>query len=277
MALQPIKSMFKRAAYGMLELCSGGRGIRRTIGGQAIRFPAQWCRYYPGSYEPNTFDMLREHCRSGDVVLDIGAHLGLFSVVMSRLVGAAGHVYSFEPTSLSYTVLNKVVLLNECQHNVTIHAEAVAGVSGEMAFYDTGHLASNANSLIATARAKGQSRIRTVALDDFVAERKLDVRFLKIDVEGAEFDLVSGARQLFLTSRPVASLSVHPEFLDNAGHKLDKLWGLLSSLGMSVCSPEGSRDGAGQILLDRNAFCQATCGAPFDVKLMPEELASRGS
>src|SRR5438876_1042115 len=104
-----VKTFAKSVAYGALNVCSGGRGLHRVIGGEGVRFPAPWFRYYQEDYEPATFSFLRAYCTPGSAVLDIGAHIGLFSVVMARLVGPSGRVFSFEPSQVSRRVLQETI------------------------------------------------------------------------------------------------------------------------------------------------------------------------
>src|SRR3712207_5734051 len=120
-----IKSLTKSVVYGALDISTSRRGIKRTIGGEEIRFPARWFRYYEADYEPETFSFLRANLKEGQTALDIGAHIGLFSVVMARLVGASGHVFSFEPTPLTNEVLKETVRLNRCEEIVEVRGEAV--------------------------------------------------------------------------------------------------------------------------------------------------------
>src|SRR5262249_1390161 len=115
----------KSLAYGALEVVTAGKGIARMVGGECIRFPARWSRYYPPHYEPNTFTFLRKHWKPGQTVFDIGAHLGLFSVLMARLVGGTGKVFSFEPTAFTRQVLKRTLRLNACAAVVELCHEAV--------------------------------------------------------------------------------------------------------------------------------------------------------
>src|SRR5262245_11518822 len=144
--------VLKSFVYGAVDVCTAGRGIKRVICGEPIRFPPRWSRYYPRDYDPPKFEFLRAHCHEGDLVMDIGAHLGLFSVFMSRQVGPSGRVFSFEPTSHTRQALEQTIRLNHCS-NVEVRAEAVAGSSGTAMLYDTGHALSNANSLIRSERS----------------------------------------------------------------------------------------------------------------------------
>src|SRR5438874_223792 len=82
-------------------------------------------------------------CRPGQTVFDVGAHLGLFSVVMARLVGPTGRVVSFEPTPSIRRILERTVRLNDCGLVVEVRAEAVSEATGITEFHDTGEPGSN--------------------------------------------------------------------------------------------------------------------------------------
>jgi FkbM family methyltransferase len=228
------RSVVKTLVYGALDLCTAGRGVKRRIEGEAIRFPARWCRWYPADYEPGTFAFLRTHCGRGDTVIDVGAHLGLFTVVMARSVGPSGRVFSFEPTPQTLGVLRETVRINGCGEVVEVRGEAVSKTSGTATFFDTGDEVPNANSLVHTERSRDGLEIKTVSLDDFVEEHHLTVRCLKADVEGAEFDLLLGARKTLVNHRPAVALSLHPASLKAAGHSLADVWDLLHEFQMSV-------------------------------------------
>lgn len=229
-----MKSLLKSIAYGTLNLSTAGRGVRRTIGGETIRFPARWSRYYEAGYEPATFEFLRVHCRQGQTALDIGAHIGLFSVVMARLVGRAGRVFSFEPTPLTRSVLCETVRLNGCERVVDVREEAIARVSGSATFYDTGDAGSNANSLVQSQRSQSVYTVKTVSVDEFSGSRGLSIDCLKIDVEGAELDVILGAERTFTASRPAVSLALHPPFLSDSPKALTDIWKVLQQYRMSM-------------------------------------------
>lgn len=268
--LNTLKSLTKSAAYGALDIYNGGQGVQRVICGEPIRFPARWSRYYPSVYEPNTFSFLRDRCAPGDTVMDIGAHLGLFSVVMARLVGPSGRVFSFEPTPLIREVLEKTVFLNCCEGLVEVRPEAVAGATGTATFYDTGMIMSNANSLVLTERSRRGLSVATVTLDDFVAARGLRPRCLKIDVEGAELALLRGARATFLTCRPAAALSLHPASFPDPGATLAEIWAVLQEyrLGVRLLEDYEAAPRSAGAAMDEASFCvRRQC---FDVELRPE-------
>ncbi len=227
-------SLIKDLVYELTDAVTRGTGIKREIGGETLRFPARWSRYYEQDYEPETFRFLRETLKRGDTVLDIGGHIGLFAVVAARLVGANGKVFSFEPTPFTRGVLQEVVELNECSGIVEVRGEAVAARRGEMTFFDTGEPISNANSLVKSERSQIEMRVPTVSVDEFAAERRLTIDCLKIDVEGAELDLLRGVRKTFLNDRPSARLGLHPPFIKQNGQTLAEIWDLLAEYELNV-------------------------------------------
>lgn len=227
-------SLVKTIAYKALDTITGGRGVKREVDGRAIKFPAKWSRYYAKVYDPETFLFLETHVKKGDTALDIGAHIGLFSVALANLVGKDGRVFSFEPTPLTRNVLSEVILINGCAGIVEVRGEAVAGSSGTAVFYDTGDDVSNANSLVKTDVGKSELKVSMISVDEFVRERGLTVNCLKIDVEGAELDVLTGARDTFLSMRPVARLGLHPQFIVQNGQTLGEIWQVLADYKLNV-------------------------------------------
>ena len=249
----------KTIAYKALDIVTLGRGVERNIGGAHIKFPARWSRYYEAEYEPETFAFFRENVKSGDTVLDIGGHIGLFAVVTARLVGSEGTVYSFEPTPFTRSVLTEVVELNGLSDIIEVRSEAVSSKSGETVFFDTGDTISNANSLVKTERSKTEIPIKLISVDEFVKEKGIAPNCLKIDVEGVELDVLRGARETFLTHRPVARLGLHPPFIMQNGQSLEEIWAILEEYKMQVVF-----DGKPA---EKDWFCSQP--ALFDVNLLP--------
>lgn len=255
-----MQRILKTIAYSTLDLLTAGRGIAREVNGERIRFPPRLSRFYPRVYEHELFQALRDHCHPGQTVMDLGAHLGVFSVSMARLVGPTGRVLSFEPTPSTRQALHRVIRLNGCQDIVEIRGEAVSAVAGaNIAFYETGDVCSYANSLVKTSRSKAMIHVPTTTVDHVARERGVEITFLKIDVEGAELDVLRGARWVFTQCRPTASISLHPPALRAAGVELAELWAVLEDYGMIVV-----RDGR---RMDSDDFCSRL--DLFDVLVTP--------
>src|SRR5262249_7912556 len=132
--------------------------------------------------------------RAGDVVVDIGANWGIHTLYLSRLVGLNGLVISLEPFPLAFSDLQWHIRANKC-FNVRAVQVAASDNDGE-ALFSVGETPSEGgllNDSIASDR-EGQIKVTTRRLDSLVAEWRLKkLRLVKIDVEGAESKVLSGA------------------------------------------------------------------------------------
>ena len=77
-----------------------------------------------GTYEPEETRLFRSKCRPGDTVIDVGANVGWYTVIASKLVGKKGRVIAFEPEPVNFAILKKNVLANGCE-NVILELKAL--------------------------------------------------------------------------------------------------------------------------------------------------------
>ena len=178
-----------------------------------------------GTYEHEKQKRFAHEVKTGNTVYDIGANAGFYTLLASVLVGSGGHVYAFEPLPRNIHFLREHLRLNQIT-NVDVVEAAVSDIGGKSYFDDSagsamGHLASS-----------GNKQVKTVTIDDVIAQQQLrSPDILKIDVEGAEFLVLSGAEAVLTTYRPGIFLSTHGreihlkccEFLNGLGYKLQPL------------------------------------------------------
>ena len=159
--------------------------------------------YWLGSYELNKRLAFEREITPGSVVYDIGANVGYFSLLAAALAGDPGKVYAFEPLPRNITFLQRHKDLNSMD-TIEIIEAAVSDRSG-MASFDMG--ASTAMGRIAE---EGELKVKMVCLDELLSEGKIDPPdFMKVDVEGAEFLALSGARVLLEEYHPLLFLDTH--------------------------------------------------------------------
>lgn len=191
-------------------------------------------RVLGGTYEPEQTSLFTRAVAPGDAVLDLGAHLGYYTLLASRLVGGAGRVYAFEPHPENARYLRQHVRINRCR-NVEVLEYAGYDRTGRVGFvYGAG---------TGTGRVGEPARltVASVRLDDFVAERGLRPAVVKVDVEGSEGAVLRGAREMLRASRPIVFLSTHGlEQGDCCGK-------LLTDLDYRAL-PLGGRNGAGDLV-----------------------------
>ena len=156
-----------------------------------------------GTYERDAQRMFRTFVREGMVVYDVGANVGFFTLLAARLAGRSGRVYSFEPVPRNLQYLRKHVEANAAS-TVTVMDIALSSRKG------TARFASAHNPSIGRLDASGDVEVRTETIDDLVSSGQIPPpAFVKMDVEGAEHDVLTGAVSVLQKHKPVILLSTH--------------------------------------------------------------------
>jgi len=151
--------------------------------------------------------------KSTDTIVDIGAHIGTFTI-KTALQANAGRVYSFELVPDNFSLLLENIELNKLT-NVTAINMAVSNHNGEVSVHinPKNTLASSLASM--PTETSIETRINTTTLSDIISLHKLDcINFLKIDCEGAEYDILFNASNAVLSK--IKNLCVEADRIDNA-------------------------------------------------------------
>lgn len=198
--------------------------------GTGLRFNAAGANpgYALGTTEPAVQDALQRLVKPGAVAYDIGANVGFFTVLLGRLVGPTGAVAAFEPLPDTATALRHNAALNGFGH-VTVFAHAVGRAPG------TVKLALREESTwakLADATTTGPTLdVTMVAVDDLVEAGTIrPPSLVKIDVEGAELEVIEGMRRTLLQYRPVVLCEMHGKNVAYAA--------LMEELGYTVSALE---------------------------------------
>ena len=151
-------------------------------------------------YEKWTSVMALGALREGDAAIDIGAHVGFFSALFRLGVGPSGMVFAFEPMPQTYRRLLRNVMFNRFT-NVLPLPLAVSGQSGSAEFYiDPGN--EGESSLIGAQNGES-CQVQTTCLDDVFRDALPQrPRLLKLDVEGAELNILKGGARFFENHAP---------------------------------------------------------------------------
>jgi FkbM family methyltransferase len=173
--------------------------------------------------EMDTIRWLRSVVRPGMTVVDVGANVGQMTLEMAQLVGPAGRVVAIEPGPGNLEVLRRHVDGNGFGGRVTVIAAACCAhhrgkMELEMPAANPDEIGSGfqlrgigiAANPLNLGRPHTRLEVDTVSLDGLAAEMGLRPGVLKIDVEGAELEVVKGGRTILREARPEVSIGFHP-------------------------------------------------------------------
>ncbi len=155
------------------------------------------------------YAFLQALARGRHCILDVGANVGLTTLVMSATMAADGHIIAFEASEEACALIRANAALNGLADRVLVINALIAERSGlTLDFY--GDAASGSASIIPGYLSHHRPlRKVTLALDDFVGQSNIAPDLIKIDVEGAELQAIAGLKQTMRTLRPVLFVELH--------------------------------------------------------------------
>jgi FkbM family methyltransferase len=186
-------------------------------------------------WEPQIWEALSARLSPGAVFLDIGAHIGYYTLKASPRVGSQGRVIAFEPNPRTVALLGEHVSVNHAS-NVVVEPIACTDTEQMLTLFDaTDEGNSGASSLSSrNAQSSAGTTVKGRPIDDVVSELGLNrVDLMKIDVEGAELIVLRGAIKTLRRFGPTLVLEVSPSLLRNMGTSAGELEAFLTSAGYS--------------------------------------------
>jgi FkbM family methyltransferase len=198
-----------------------------------------------GEYEPELVQSLKSRIQPDRDAIDVGANIGLFTVLMSGLLAAHRRVLAIEPTPGALYYLHKNLKLNCRAGNVIVFEGVATNIAGEFAINvvpDKEEFSSIAELVHPAVKGKPSKQLRVAGdtIDNLVERFGLQPGFIKIDTEGAEFGVLSGARQTVAKYRPFIVCESWPdELVIAAGGEAGAVTRLLRSYGYDVLDHAG--------------------------------------
>lgn len=217
-----------------------------------------------GQYEPIETAIMLRYLQPGMTMIDIGANIGHYAMVAARAVGAAGTVAAFEPEPENYAALAANLKLNEFVRT-TAENLALGAAAGALTLYRDdanrgGHSLAQAN----VQRAGEGTRVQVTTLDAYAAE-KLEGRrvgFIKIDVQGAEAQVIAGAAGVLARDRPTILMEFWPHGIRGMGGDPMALVETLIDFGYALQVIERDAPGNLRVLPDLAALARIDLSNP---------------
>jgi FkbM family methyltransferase len=201
-----------------------------------------------GQYERDEIRLVRAMLKPGDAAIDVGGHIGFFTMQMAAAVGPAGRVFAFEPFDANADLLERSIAENGFGDRVRFRRAAVGAAPDTASLtFPVETLNSGGAYLLrdGTAPLAGNrtTDVPVVSLD--AIDRDRPVKLIKMDVEGAEPQVLRGAARLLATDRPVILSELHPTQLERAsGVSADQFLAQIAALGYRAHRVEHDGPGA---------------------------------
>ena len=158
-----------------------------------------------GTYEELESKIMEEKIEMGNIVVDVGANIGLHTLNMARIVGNTGQVFAFEPDPSNFEILKKNVKINNYK-NIILEQKAVGDKHGRTTLYQSDHPGKH-RIFPQTEQAKSQVQVELTNLDNYFDSDMTDkINFIKIDVEGLEFSVLKGMKNILKNSKKIKIL-----------------------------------------------------------------------
>ena len=199
---------------------------------------------------PHTWDLIQKrdpeqkikqvfayNLKAGNTVIDVGAHIGEFSLIASKKVGNEGKIIAIEPLIENAKWIQKNLSLNEIKNCLVLEL-AVGSKRDKVTIYKKNVNASMGilDPQISEEKLVKSYDIEVETLDAILTERKIDnVDMLKIDVEGYEYEVLTGCKELMRQKKIKKIIcEIHSQYLAKKGVSEDMLYSLLRDNGFKV-------------------------------------------
>lgn len=199
--------------------------------GLRMKGPGVFGTYIERLYEPDVTGALMERVRPGWICVDVGAHLGYFTLLLASLVGDTGRIFAFEALPENAFWLRGNVALNGFAARVSVENLAVTDGRQPVVRLNAPPHYTSEWSIVRSSPIHHSIEVRAACLDEYFA-RGPKVDFIKMDIEGAEYLALQGSRSLLQRDRPSCLIELHGEegqmaaqFLVEIGYRLESLEG----------------------------------------------------
>ena len=241
-----LRRLLRRLGIGISKRINT-KGVMKNIGGIANFLMSPDFTFYDvegwGKGKNNGFQKLIELAGENDIVFDIGAHIGICSLSISKVLKEGGICYAFEPAKANRRYLKTHLEMNNVDNVIVIPCLVGDKRDDCVEFYEFSS-DSGMNSLCKPEnKSSTYNKIvkEQIALDSFVAKNGCIPGLIKIDVEGAEVSVLRGAKAVLREYHPEIIISVHPKHLKILGHSVDVLTKEIHDLGYQIYNIDGSQ------------------------------------
>ena len=210
--LEPLWLALRKPYLGIMNVLGRRHGFTVTIAGCRIRLHPAFCTQNWETVEASAYSAFASAVMPGMVIMDVGAHIGTYTIIALIKSGPKGRVVAYEPHGYTWQYLLRHLEWNDVANRAVVRNVCCGRSGGLEDFYYVSDQAEGMNGLVPVVGFR-KTRAVVVSIDDEVASLRLTPDIIKIDVEGAEWDVLKGAEQLLIRKCPLLFLSLHPDAL----------------------------------------------------------------
>jgi FkbM family methyltransferase len=210
--------------------------LKRTLEKQLLKTPGIY-RFIARFRKNANADkyVFSQYIKKGDTVIDCGANIGYYTNFFRAIVGKKGYVHAFEPVPSTFEYLSENTMEYSNCNNYYLNMVGLYKEESTKNIYIpdsiSGHASLKEHQKAWNANKIDKKEIKLITLDSYVKKNVIKkVDFIKIDVEGAEIDVLNGSKQTLLKNKPNLHLEVNSELLNASQQTVHKLWELLKEL-----------------------------------------------
>ena len=172
---------------------------------------------FKGVHEPLTTRIFQQEVKLGDTVLDIGAHIGYYTLISAKIVGETGKVFSFEANPANFSLLEKNIETNG-YNNVTIFQSAISDYQGNAKLFFERSSNTRWSSIYNIHNNGNYIDVKVSTVDELLKDYTGRVNFIKLDIEGAELAALRGLTNILTKNREMKIVvEFRPSILIRAG------------------------------------------------------------
>lgn len=167
--------------------------------------------------------------------IDVGANIGFYSLMASKIIGEPGRVFSFEPSYREYSRLLKNIELNHCNNIIPFNFALTNEIREVLLSTSKSHTGLNTLNSVTEFEISGYQLVQAVTLDYIFSASDVEFDLIKIDVEGAEYLVLQGMQKI-LAERRIKKIVIEitPKFFNSFGYDKHTLYSFIESFGFKA-------------------------------------------